>query len=83
MSEETKDDMTPAQWAAVCKAWDILSEHFEHALLVVDWDVEGTDGKQCNAHEGYWSGGALTAVGMALFAQERIMRSSEKTNEPE
>lgn len=78
MPEESKDEMTPAQRAAISKAWDLLGEHFDRVLLVVDWETN--DG--CDAHEGYWHGGSLPAVGLAEFAKDRILRSRLKTNEP-
>ena len=71
--------MTPAQDEALKKAWDLLSEHFEHVLLVVDFEVVSGD-----AHECWWHGGALTAIGMAEFAKDRLLHSNKpRFNEPE
>lgn len=83
MSDEVESDpMTPAQRVAIQKAWDILTEHFERVLVVADWDCEGDDGEQANAHEGWWHGGALAGVGLAEFAKDRMLKSGRKYNDP-
>ena len=78
----SKDEMNPAQRQALCKAWDLLTEHFDRVLLVTDWEVEGENGARQDAHEGNWHGGSLSAVGMAEFAKDRILGSGKKSNEP-
>lgn len=86
MSEpEFKDDMTTGQREALEKAWNLLTEFFERCLVVVDYDVDEPGKKPQQAHEGFWHGGALSGIGMAEFAKDRIMRSgsSEKSNEPD
>lgn len=84
MSDET-DPMSPAQRQAAQKAWDILTEHFDRVLLVVDWEIEeqSPEGKAQDAHEGFWAGGSLSAVGMAEYAKDRILNSGTKYHEPE
>lgn len=83
MTEETPDPMTKSQREAVCKAWDILCEHFDHVMLVVDFETEGKDGEREDAHEGFWHGGSLAAIGAAEYASRRILESGRKSNEPE
>lgn len=82
MSEET-EPFTKPQREAIEKAWDILCEHFERVLVVVDTDVEERDGKPEDAHEGYWHGGSMAAIGMADFAREIILSSGRRHCEPE
>lgn len=77
------DPMSPAQREAMQKAWDLLTEHFERVLLVIDFEVEGEDGKRQDAHQGFWHGGALASVGMAEYAKDRIMSCRERDNEPD
>lgn len=83
--KDEKDDMTPQQREAIQKAWTILTEWFERVLLVVDYDVDEANGKQAQCHEGYWHGGALSAVGMCEYGKDRILGSgtSSKSKEPE
>jgi hypothetical protein len=82
MSAFVPDLMNPAQRQAICQAWDILGEHFDGCLVVVDWELE-TDGKCEDAHEGYWHGGSMRAVGLAHFARQHIMESGKPMREPE
>lgn len=76
------DSKTPAQQQALEKAWDLLCEHFERVLLVVDFEIEH-NGKLADQHSGFWHGGALAAIGAAEYAKQRILESNEKNNEPE
>ena len=85
MSDDTTDSMTSAQRQAICKAWDILSEHFDGVLLVADWELseKDEDGKNQDAREGWWHGGSMRAIGLARFAERRIMYSGKRFQEPE
>jgi len=75
------DLMSPAQREAICKAWTILTEHFDHVLLVVDWERTGDDSNLENCHEGYWHGGAMPALGLSRFADQRILESSKRQSQ--
>jgi hypothetical protein len=75
--------MTAPQRQALQKAWDILTEHFDHVLVVADWESDDEHGERCNAHEGWWYGGSIPAIGLAEFAKDRILKSGTKYNEPE
>lgn len=77
------DPLSPAQRQAVQKAWDILGEHFDRVLLVIDTEVEGEGGRRDDAHEGFWHGGSMAAIGMAEFAKDRVMASRSRDCEPE
>ena len=83
MSEQ--DPMTKAQRDAVCKAWDLLTEHFDGVLVVADWELDekDEDGKNQDAREGFWHGGSMRAIGLARFAESRIMESGKRFQEPE
>jgi len=85
MSEETTDPMSVPQRQAIQKAWDLLTEHFDGVLLVADWELieKDEDGKNQDAREGYWHGGSMRAIGLARFAERRIMDSGRKTSEPD
>jgi hypothetical protein len=85
MSEETQDPMTKAQREAVCKAWDLLTEHFEGSLLVVDWETDQRDenGTAQDARVGYWHGGSMRAIGLAVFAKDRVLNSGKPYSEPD
>lgn len=73
------DDLTPAQEEALKKAWDILGEHFDRVLLVVD--TETPQGQQ-DAHAVFWQGGALPAIGMASYAHQRLLERNNRNHEP-
>lgn len=81
MDSDDNDLMTPAQRETIQKAYTMLGEQFEHVLIVVDYETsEG--GETFNAHEGYWHGGALTAVGLAEFAKHKILKSKKQDSDP-
>lgn len=79
MSAANEEPMTAAQQDAIKKAWDLLSEHFERCLLVVDWDIDAPNGESETAHTGYWHGGSIAAVGLAEFAKQRLLNSGTST----
>jgi len=82
MSELNPDDtMTEVQRAAIRKAWDILCEHFDRVLLVVDFEIEH-EGRLTDEHLGYWHGGSMSAIGMAEFARKQVLGSGVKEGEP-
>lgn len=84
MSDQPEPDvMSPSQRQAIQKAWDILTEHFERVVVVADWEVEDEDGKREDAHEVWWHGGALSAIGAAMYAQDRLLKSGKKDNDPD
>jgi hypothetical protein len=72
--EEQGNELTKAQEEALCKAWDLLKEHFDAVLLTYDTEVpEGTD----RAFACYYAGGISTCVGMAERAKFRMLRLPE------
>lgn len=75
-----KAEMTEAQDAAIKKAWDILTEHFDRVLVVVDFELSEC---KADAHECWWHGGSLSSVGMAMFAQTTILNSKHRDNDPD
>lgn len=83
MTEDTPDPMSKPQRESLQKAWDILTEHFDHVLLVIDFECPDEEGGTANAHEGYWHGGSMAAIGLAEFAKARLMRSGKTFNDPE
>lgn len=72
-------EMNPAQQEAIKKAWDLLTEHFDEVLLVANWELETS---KCDGHECWWHGGALSALGMASFAHDRLLHHKAPDNEP-
>lgn len=75
--------MSAAQREAIQKAWDILTEHFERVVVVADWDCQDEDDTETTAHEGWWHGGSMPAIGLCEFAKDRILHSGKKQQEPE
>lgn len=81
-SEAEPDSMTKAQRDAIRKAYTMLGEHFPRVLIVVDYELDDGNGKEEDAHEGYWRGGALAAIGMCKYAEDRILHSGKKWMDP-
>lgn len=68
-------DLTKSQEEALERAWSILTEHFDRALLVVDSDVDNRDGRNTDDSSCLWHGGYMSAIGMAHYALNRITNS--------
>lgn len=80
MSEEHDDDdgLTPAQKQARDKAWEILKEHFDSAVLIFDTEVkEGTD----RAFQANFDGGITMAIGLCDRARMRFSQMAEMPQE--
>jgi hypothetical protein len=75
---DDQDLMTRAQRDAIERAYELLGEHFESVLLVVNYELDGEAAEE--AHEGYWSGGSMTALGLAEFARNKILNSGKNAN---
>jgi hypothetical protein len=73
-----KDPLSDAQRAALQKAYDLLTEHFEAAIIVCDWECDDPDEKRTSAHECWWHGGSIAAIGLAAYAKDRILRSGTR-----
>ena len=72
MSEPIKG-LTQAQDDAIKKAWDLLTEHFDRVLVVVDTETpEREDG-----HEVWWHGGYLAGLGAAEWAKVRMLEQGK------
>lgn len=76
------EGFSEAQNEAIQSAYTILSEHFEHALIVVDSSIDLKNGHQADAHEGWWYGGSMAALGLAEYAKDRILRSGKQCVDP-
>ena len=64
-----QDHYTPAQREALCKAWDMLCEHFEHVIVVLATtppDDPCATVFDCNYH-----GGFANAIGLAERAKHK------------
>ena len=59
-------------------AWEILGEHFDRALIVVEWDCADDKG---SAKEVRWTGGYLFAVGAAEFAKYKLLHDKPEESE--
>jgi hypothetical protein len=69
--------MTEAQQQAKAKAFDILTEHFEACLIVMASEIPGDDNlRELNLS---YDGGQCQALGLATYAQHRIVND---LNEP-
>lgn len=84
MSEETTpDDLTKPQRDALKRAWDILTEHFDRVLLVVDADLDSEDGPLRDYHQCFWHGGSMSAIGLSEFAKLGILATKSRENPPD
>lgn len=72
--------LTKAQQEAVEKAYELLSEHFDHALIMVGGEHHTESGKSFS--RGYWSGGYLAALGATMEAQRMIQYSQTSDTAP-
>lgn len=60
--------MTDAQNEAIQKIHDILREHFDAGLVI----VESTDDDNVYERELGWHGGISTALGLSIVARRRL-----------
>lgn len=63
--------MTTAQEDAISRVKEILSEHFEASVLVVQIEV----GDKGESNPTFWHGGWALALGMCMAAQQDILRN--------
>ncbi len=75
MSTDPDPDMTPAQQDALNQAYAVLGEHFEHSLIVINFEhkVRASSVNIC-----MYSGGFASALGMATFAQDHLLHGDTK-----
>lgn len=83
MNESEPDIMTKAQRDAVCKAYELLGEHFDQSVIVINFITSDEKGKMAEAHEGFWTGGSMAAMGLCEFAKDRILHSGRSYVAPE
>lgn len=63
--------MTPAQIEALQKAYTTLGEHFDHVVIVLNWDTDEDIPSTGTKME--YKGGAMTALGLLTWGQDRIL----------
>lgn len=74
-SSETK--FNPAQEDALKKAYTLLGEHFDYALISISTDYEADmTGRTC-AQEVVWKGGYISAIGLAEYAKHKILTTKQ------
>lgn len=83
MNESEPDIMTKAQRDAVCKAYELLGEHFEQSVIIINFGTTDENGKLAEAHEGFWAGGSMAAMGLCEFAKDRILHSGKRYVTPD
>lgn len=66
-------EFTPAQDDAIKKAYSILGEHFDNALIAVSWEPEDSEN---DAFSLFYKGGWMAAIGLASMAKKQL---EEKT----
>ena len=70
--------MNTSQTEKLEQAWDILTEHFDRVLLVVDHETpDRTDTSKV-----YWHGGYMSAIGMARYCEAMIITRKDTNQEP-
>ncbi len=70
---------TQAQQEALQKVFEIIGEHFDGALVVVN--SEADDGQSRSITNIFWTGGYLAALGMTEAARQFIVTASYKVPE--
>lgn len=63
--------MTDAQLETLAKVEELLREHFESVLLVLNTRVEEDDNKEVT--KVCWHGGSYTALGLAEYAKKYLL----------
>lgn len=69
--DPNESDMTEAQEKAFRDLVQIAGEHFNRALIVVDFECPGDDGSIATLAQ--WIGGKMAAIGMAEYVKGRMM----------
>lgn len=65
---------TAAQQEALEQAYRLLGEHFDGSVIAVSGDVN-VEGKENDAVRVFWSGGYVSAVGLAQLALQGILKN--------
>ena len=65
---------TPAQEEALRKAYDLLGEHFDRVVMIVDTEVDGQTSDPGDATDITWKGGFMAAMGMIHYAHARLTK---------
>lgn len=81
MSDTEGTALSDAQTDALKRAYDLLAEHFEHTLIMVGGDHAKNDNQSFT--KGYWHGGFLPAIGLAVEAQRIMTRDRSIEAGPE
>lgn len=63
------------QQDALERAYDLLGEHFDHAVIITGWDVDST---AAMAYKLIFKGGSLSALGLCNWAADRILDQDRK-----
>ncbi len=66
---------TDAQAEALAKAFEMLSEHFDSAIVAISAEVPDVNGELVEQSRIYWAGGYTHAVGLAQISAHHIMTS--------
>lgn len=68
-------DLTDAQEAALDKAWDLIKEHFDNAVLIIETEVE-----QSNTPDNFfvtsYHGGVSLCIGLMERAKHRLIQKA-------
>lgn len=70
---------TTAQNEAIDRAYQTLGEQFDGVLIVVSCEVD--DNPNQSANLACWKGGYMTALGLATFAQHKLLNHGNKNND--
>jgi hypothetical protein len=71
---------TPQQKAALEKAWDLLTEHFDGCALSVL--AECGENQPQEAVRSYWHGGRMQALGMVEDFRHQLLTKEADATEP-
>lgn len=74
--------MTKAQQQALEAAYLILGEHFDHAVVLTSWDVDGAP-QAVMGHKLLFKGGSMAALGLMAWGTDRILDQDRQNSDKE
>lgn len=72
--------MNEAQEDALNRAYVTLGEHFENAVVLLSWDVDGTP-TEAMGNKLLFKGGSMAALGLMTWGIDRVLDQDRKGRE--
>jgi hypothetical protein len=70
--------MTAAQTEALNKAWELLTEHFDHCIVAYETDADDVDGPPESEFDASYNGGVSAAIGLCERTKYKLLRLEER-----